>query len=596
MTLKPRSINTLLTVLIFTNILNGQNITQGDTMNWWNPATNEFNVLEGQAWPGETESSFDRLPAKANGLVRDAVWNLGQHNAGIMLRFRSNAEEIIVRYQVAGNLEMNHMPATGVSGVDLYAIDHDGKWSWCRGQRSFTDTITYHFRGLSPNGPYHNYGGEFRLYFPLYNKVTWLEVGVAPGDYFKPLPVRLERPMVVYGTSIAQGGCASRPGMAWTAVLDRAMDMPLINLAFSGNGRLENEVVELVGEIDAKFFIIDCLPNLTNEELYPDTELEKRIVESVSYLRKKHPSTPILLVEHAGYTDGPIMPDRQNAFERVNRVQRYTYSKMLQQGMSDLHYLSHEELNIRMDDMVDGTHPSDLGMQHYADAYEKKLRQILDMPIGNITTTRPVSQYREPDNYDWEERHRDIIKLNRKKSPKSIFIANSIIHFWGGEPTTNKKVEPESWDQYFTPLGVRNFAYGWDRIENVLWRIYHGELDDIHPEKILVMIGTNNLHLNSDVEIIQGLKMLIEGIKARQPKTKVVLMGILPRRDYEERVFNLNEKIAILAGNLTIDYQYVGDIFLKENKKIDELLFSDGLHPNKEGYAKMREVLLPILK
>ena len=92
-------------------------ISQPDTMDWWNPASHPVPVIEGQAWTGEAKSPYDRLPSRAEGQVRDAVWNLAGHNAGIMVRFRSNAEEIVVRYQVAGNLEMNHMPATGVSGL-----------------------------------------------------------------------------------------------------------------------------------------------------------------------------------------------------------------------------------------------------------------------------------------------------------------------------------------------------------------------------------------------------------------------------------------------------------------------------------------------
>lgn len=587
---------TLILTISFSFLFIYRAFPQQDSLIWWNPASHDFPVVEGQAWTGETEQSFDRLPSRAKGLVREAVWNLGQHNAGIMLRFRSNAKEIVVRYQVKGNLEMNHMPATGVSGVDMYAIDHDGKWSWCRGQRSFGDTITYHFRGLSPNGPFHSYGSEFRLYLPLYNQVTWMEIGVRPEDYFKPLPVRLEKPILVYGTSIAQGGCASRPGMAWTAIVDRAMDQPMINLAFSGNGRLEKEVIELIAEVDARIFILDCLPNLTSEELYPDAEIARRIIESVRYLKQKHPQTPILLVEHAGYTDGPIMPDRQEAFERVNKVQKDAYSRLLQDGIDHLYYLSHHELALSMDDMVDGTHPNDLGMQHYAEAYVQKLRTILHEPIGQTPTTVPRSQYREPDNYDWEERHRDILQLNQKENPNVVFIANSIIHFWGGMPETKKRVDQPSWDEHLTPMGVRNYAYGWDRIENVLWRMYHGELDGISPRKILVMIGTNNLHLNSDQEIIEGLDLLIRGIKVRQPASEIIFMGILPRRDYEQRVVKLNAKIAQLAGNLEVKYRYVGDIFLKEDHMIDESLFSDGLHPNKEGYQLMREALLPILR
>lgn len=569
---------------------------QDQSLTWWNPDQSAYEVIEGQGWPGEVESPYDRLPSRAKSQVREAVWNLSRHNAGILIRFRSNAKEIVVRYTVTGAHAMNHMAATGVSGLDLYAVDSDGKWYWCRGQREFEDTISYRFSGLLPNDPYHEWGREYRLYLPLYNQVSWLEIGVPDSSFFKALPTRLEKPMVVYGTSIAQGGCASRPGMAWTSILERTMDRPLLNLAFSGNGRLEKEIIELIGEIDARIFILDCLPNLTNSETFPEEQLKNRIFESVQYLRNKHPATPILLVEHAGYSDGLIMPERGEAFQRVNQIQKRTYSKLMKNGIEHLYYLSNEELNLSFDDTVDGTHPNDLGMQHYAEAYERKLRIILNEPKGTVSTTQPCTQYREPDKYDWEGRHRDIITMNRENPPKSIILANSIVHFWGGLPKSEIQVEEETWENIFTPMNIRNFAYGWDRIENVLWRIHHDELDGFPAEKIMVMIGTNNLHLNTDDEIIEGLRLLIEGIRNRQAAAKIVLMGILPRRNYEARIFNLNLEIAQLAAGLQVMYNDIGSIFMGSNNKINESLFSDGLHPNKAGYLMMRDALLPIIK
>lgn len=569
---------------------------QSDSLKWWNPEQSAFTVIEGQAWPGETESPYDRLPTRAKTQVRGAVWSLSKNNAGIMIRFRSNSDQIMVRYTVNGNHALPHMPATGVSGVDLYAIDSDGQELWCRGQWQFKDTIIYRFAGLVPNGPYHEQGREYRLYLPLYNQVNWLEIGVPEKTLFKPLPVRPEKPIVVYGTSIAQGGCASRPGMAWTSILGRQLDRPLINLAFSGNGRLEKELIELIGEIDAKIFILDCLPNLVSQEQYPDEEVKNRITSSVRHLRENHPETPILLVEHAGYTDGEIMPARKEAYQRLNRIQKETFGELLKEGVQHLYYLSYDEMDLGMDDMVDGTHPNDLGMQHYAEAYARKVRDLLHEPIGKITTTQPCTQYREPGNYDWEERHREILRLNRENPPKTVILANSIVHFWGGLPRTNLVREEASWRDHFSPMGVRNQAYGWDRIENVLWRIYHGELDGFKAQEIVVMIGTNNLHLNSDQEIIDGLHLLIEGIKVRQPEARIVLMGLLPRRNYETRISQLNLDIAGLAGKLQVAFNDIGDIFLGPEGKIEERLFSDGLHPNETGYLKMREKLLPLLK
>lgn len=566
------------------------------TIKWWNPQQTEYPVLEGQAWPDEVHSPYDRLPARAEKSVREAVWDLSRQASGLKIRFRTNAEEIIVRYRVGLRHAMNHMPATGVSGVDLYAIDSEGKWLWCNGKRTFSDTITYQFNGLRANDRFHNLGREYRLNLPLYNSISWLEIGVDGNTYFEALPARKEKPIVVYGTSIAHGACASRPGMAWTNILSRNMDRPLINLAFSGNGRLEKELIDLLVEIEAKIYILDCLPNLWRAERYDDDELERRILNSVRQLKSIKPNTPVLVVEHAGYTDGFINPKRMQHYTRVNTIQKAVFAKLKKEGISGLYYLSYQELGLQIDDMVDGTHPNDLGMMRYARAYEKKLRSVLNEPMGEISTTQAVTQRREPLNYDWEMRHNEILEMNRTSAPKTVILANSIIHFWGGLPRTNLVREENTWKEFLTPIGVRNYAYGWDRIENVLWRVYHGELDDFEAEQILVMIGTNNLHLNTDEEIVAGLEALMEAISIRQPEAELVLSGILPRRELEPRIVKLNSQIQELAIKLQLKYADLGAVFLDEDAKIQEALFSDGLHPNKEGYLKFREVLLPLIK
>ncbi len=562
---------------------------------WWNPEQSEIRALEGQAWPHEVQSPYDRLPARAENKVRQAVWDLSRHAAGLTVRFRSNAPEIKVRYKVRLRKAMDHMPATGVSGLDLYAKDSDGQWLWCNGKRDFSDTITYHFDGLRSNDGYHDRGREYRLNLPLYNSVEWLEIGVPENAHFEPLPARPEKPIVVYGTSIAHGACASRPGMAWTNILSRKMDRQLINLAFSGNGRLERELIDLLVEIEAKVYVLDCLPNLWRSEEYSDETLEGRILNSVRQLKKERPNTPVLLTEHAGYTDGLVHTHRQQLYTRVNQIQKKAFEKLRNEGIDGLYYLSYEEIGLQLDDMVDGTHPSDLGMMHYAESYERKLRTVLNEPKGAVSTTRPVTQYREPDNYDWEKRHHEILTMNRVNPPKKVFLANSIVHFWGGEPRTKLVREEASWKDHFAPMGLRNQAYGWDRIENVLWRVYHGELDGFEAEQVFVMIGTNNLHLNTDGEIIKGLDLLIRAIKVRQPKAELMLLGLLPRRDQETRIAALNLRIAQLAGKLEVGHTDLGSIFLDSGQKIREGLFLDGLHPNATGYLKLREALKPFL-
>ncbi|WP_031526811.1 SGNH/GDSL hydrolase family protein [Dyadobacter crusticola] len=577
-------------------VLQAQNLKTS----WWNPQSAPFPVIEGQAWPAkELKNPYDRLPAKAEKQVREAVWGLSNQSSGLMLRFRSNSSEITVRYTVGGKHALPHMPATGVSGVDLYAVSSDGASRWCAGKYAFGDTITYTFKGLESNDSYHQKGREYRLFLPLYNNVKWLEIGVPDGAAFVPLPVRPDKPIVVYGTSIAQGACASRPGMAWTAILGRKMDRPLINLAFSGNGRLEKEVVDLVNEIDAHIFILDCLPNLT---IRPDSkmpitaeQIRERILATVRSIRQKHPGTPIALAEHAGYTDEAINPESKHFYEEVNVILKAAFATLKSEGITEIFLIPKKDFNQDIETTVDGTHQTDLGMMRYAEGYEKHLRSILHEYTGEAFTTKPITQLRELNNYDWEVRHREILDLNKKSAPETIVIGNSITHFWGGLPKGPRAVGDESWNATFGK-NSRNLGYGWDRIENVLWRIYHGELSGFDAKRIFVNIGTNNLHLNTDEEIVEGWKLLIKALKYQQPNAKITMLGIYPRRDQEMRVARLNEQLAQLTGAENVGYMDPGKVLLTSSAKTDETLFTDGLHPNAKGYTLLGNAIKQFTK
>lgn len=568
---------------------------QNTTFTWWNPANNSFPVLEGQAWPNEVKNKYDRLPARAEKIIRDQVWNLSTQTAGLMVRFRANSGEIRIRYAVGGKQALPHMPATGVSGVDLYAISNDGNWRWCSSKYAFGDTITYNFKNIEPVDATHKLGREYRLFLPLYNNVKWLEIGVPEGTRFEPLPARPDKPIVVYGTSIAQGACASRPGMAWTAILGRKLDDPLINLGFSGNGRMEKELIDLVSEIHAKIYILDCLPNLVASVNIPADEIKKRLLEGVRTLRTKRPETPIVLAEHDGYTDEAINPVNRKSYQDVNVILKEAFAQLKTEGVIGIYMIPKEDFRQDIETMVDGTHPTDLGMMRYAEAYEKQIREILHEPKGTVSTTIPCTQMRELANYDWEKRHFEILNANKSDQPKIVVIGNSITHFWGGLPKGPRATGADSWDKTFG-VNSRNMGYGWDRIENVLWRIYHGELDGFTAKQIFVNIGTNNLQMNSDEEILAGWQILIEAMKYHQPKASIFMAGIYPRRQQEERVAKLNAKLKELTKSTNINYADPGLVLTGKDGKIDESLFSDGLHPNAKGYSILGKAYEPFIQ
>ena len=174
------------------------------------------------------------------------------------VRFRTNATTIHADYELLSpSLSMPHMPASGVSGLDLYGELTEGDERWVQVLAPTTQTIQQPLvSGL--DGKLRSY----TIYLPLYNGVNSLKIGVPSDCEFHPLPPRTEKPLLFYGTSIMHGACASRPGLAIPAILGRRFHRPTINLGFSGNGRMDPEVVALLAELDPAVFCIDCLPNM----------------------------------------------------------------------------------------------------------------------------------------------------------------------------------------------------------------------------------------------------------------------------------------------------------------------------------------------
>lgn len=334
------------------------------TLRWYDAA--DWGV-EGRGWD-DTEKYYDRLPSRAKGKVRDAVWGLSRHSAGMLSRFKTNAREIWVDYKVSSpRLAMSHMPATGVSGIDLYADDVDGVARWVSVSRPANQiTRASLISGLSPQER------NFTAYLPLYNGTEYFRIGVTADADFEPIAPRTAKPIVFYGTSITHGACASRPGMPHPAILGRRLNRPTINLGFSGNGKMESAVGDLICELDAAVYVIDCLPNMVAPEI------GERAFALVKQLRAARPDVPILLVEDRTYTNAWLIPSRQARHESSRAALRQAYEKLLQAGVERLAYLQGEKLLASdRDDTTDGSHPNDLGFFRHANAMEPVLKQLL---------------------------------------------------------------------------------------------------------------------------------------------------------------------------------------------------------------------------
>ncbi len=351
-------------------------------MVWHDPMQAAGSVMQNQAFTEEIHG-YARLPKRAQAQVRDAVWSLAQNSAGLMVAFYTNSSDIEVCYTTtSSSYAMPHMPSTGVSGVDLYRIDSDGTEAYCAGRYSFGEEVKYTYKGLPANPSHHQQGFEYRLYLPLYNGVKSMQIGVTEGSEFRFIPTRQEQPIVIYGTSIAQGGCVSRPAMAWGTILQRRLDLPVVNFGFSGNGRLEPEVLKYICQTDARLYILDCLPNILE---YPIEQVEQLTYDAVKQIRRSS-ANPILLVDHVGYTTGDTNPQNRDYVVAANLASRRMYELLLAEGVENLYYITREQMGINYEMAVDGNHLTDYGMMQQADAIEQIVRKILLMPIGEKRT------------------------------------------------------------------------------------------------------------------------------------------------------------------------------------------------------------------
>lgn len=326
--------------------------------------------VEGQGWT-DTKAHYDRLPVKAEGVVRDAVWNLSRDSAGMHVRFITDATKLRARWAVTSKtLAKPHMAATGVSGLDLYVRTENGGWHWLAvGQPTLQTNTATLFTNL-PAGQ-----REFLLYLPLYNGTRFVELSAPAGTTLTkagPWASGTRKPVLFYGTSILHGACASRPGMVHSAILGRRFNFPTINLGFSGNGRMEPELADLLAEQDPSVYVLDCLPNMTG------ADVEKRVEPFVKRLRTARPTTPIVLVEDRVYADSFLVKSKRDRNEGNHAALKAAYARLKKDGVKNLHYIEGDNLlGTDGDGTVDSSHPNDLGFMRQADVFAKVLGPLL---------------------------------------------------------------------------------------------------------------------------------------------------------------------------------------------------------------------------
>jgi len=219
--------------------------------------------------------------------------------------------------------------------------------------------------------------------------------------------------------------------------------------------------------------------------------------------------------------------------------------------------------------------------------------------LRRLSSLVPVTQNRDWRTYDWVERHAAATALMRQR-PEIVMLGDSITHFWGGDPPGGPRNGAAEWDRLFAGRRVVNLGYGWDRTENVLWRLTHGEFDAVAPRLVVVMIGTNNVGINTPQEIAAGIGAICATIHGRSPSTRIVLLGIFPRGERpnaaRDTVVEVNRLIAGLDGRDGITYLDIGSRLVAADGTISKEVMSDFLHPTARGYAMWAAAMTPALE
>lgn len=304
--------------------------------------------------PGELD--YKRLPYQVMEVVSNgSLARLGRHTAGIRLRFKTDSKRIILTCELPDLTKFDHMPRTGVSCFDLYA---DGRY--CNVFRSGVN------EGPTPGRDEGDYGyssgynfpdsqeREILIHFPLYNMVTKVYISLEEGASLAPCEAyKIAKPIVYYGSSITQGGCASHPGNAYTNILSRRLNADQINLGFSGNARGEDEMADHIGSLDMHAFVYDYDYNAPTVEHLQETH--ERFFKR---FRQYQPTTPVVMVSTANIMQSPEITLRRK------EIIRATYENARAAGDENVYFIDGGEIykDVGLDYCtVDSVHPNDLG-------------------------------------------------------------------------------------------------------------------------------------------------------------------------------------------------------------------------------------------
>lgn len=369
------------------------------------------------------------------------------------------------------------------------------------------------------------------------------------------------------------------------------------------NGELEGQSPKVV--------ILEIGTNNVDEKNYPTRhtagQLAGGIETIVKLIREKLPDTKIIVLRcFPGCYGGPNPTSHRLILERASDI----VSKL-----ADGKHIFYSDVNhvfLNMDGslnhamMADWLHPTPAGAKAWAQAMEPLLSELmgdqsLDTDIPANSAIVPVSKL-ENDSYDWWVRHSDVLRIKDSINPEIVLIGNSITHFWGGEPKLKyadgkPRIPngPKAWDSLFGNYRVLNLGFGWDRTQNVLWRLDHGELDGLHPRTVIINIGTNNTsqtqnaRMNTAPEIVEGIHAICLRVRSKVPGARIILMAVLPREEspaHPRRILinEINKQLEAFANEQKITFVNIESKMLAPDGILPREIAGDFCHPTEIGY------------
>jgi lysophospholipase L1-like esterase len=397
-----------------------------------------------------------------------------------------------------------------------------------------------------------------------------------------------------------------------------------LNLGYSGDGT-EHLLWRLnhgeVAGLHPKVAVVLIGTNNTGWLGQTAEQTERGIDAVVTTLRMKLPETKILLL---GILPSALSEQKSATDNTINGYLAHEYGdggKVTYLDIGSVFFEKgdvHGKLNTsvfydpRLPTPAPALHPDTHGQRMMAEAIEPTLAKLMGdepkVPLSSMTDINtaliPVS-FLEQDIYDWWARHNEELQVKQGMQPKVVMIGDSITHFWGGLPRSEKVNGAEAWRQLFRPdeRAALNLGFGWDRTQNVLWRLRQGEFAGLTPQWVVILIGTNNLtgtpnaRANTPREIVEGVAAIEAEVHRESPTSKVVVMAIFPRG--ESTTYRLRAPIAQtnqllqqrFSSDKSVTYLDIGSKFLTPNGRLPVAMMSDGVHPTNTGYEVWAKAL-----